>query len=854
MGTAPTGTVTFVFTDIEGSTALLEELGASHYAELLAEHHRVCRGAWSAHDGFEVDTAGDAFCVAFGSAGEALAAAAQAQAGLAGLGMRVRMGVHTGDVLVADTGYVGIEVHRAARIAAAAHGGQVVVSGTTAALTHQPLRDLGEHRFKDLRAPERVFQLGDGTFPPLRSLYRSNLPVPATAFLGRATELADLLGLLGRGGVHLVTLTGPGGTGKTRLALQSAADASDGYPGGVYWVPLAPLRNPEHVLPGVARALGLDEAGGDSLLDALALRIGGHSTILLLDNAEHLLPGVAVDVAELAGACPALTLLVTSRERLQLAGEHVYPVPSLEQHDATELFVARARQLDPSFAITAAVPELCRLLDDLPLALELAAARTAVFSPEQLLKRIGGRLDLLRGGRDTDPRQQTLRATIDWSHELLNEGERQLFRRLSAFPAGCTFEEAEQVAGADPDTLQSLLDKSLVRRRETETGPRYWLLETIREYAHERLEEAGEHDAAGERLTRVYLAFAHDAEPGWYRGDGDHWGARFSEELPNIRATLRWAVANRPTEALAITAYLGYCWQLCGLFPEMLQWVDRASDGIAGADADLSAYTTLIRAVALYELGQPGAEEFLRTCLPLLEQVGRPHYHAFLATYLAPYVARSDPAAAEELLRDAEREALTLVHQAPIVLAQVLHGLADLAADRGDQEEALGLLTRVVELDERSDALPGHRMVALLSVADHLLGQGDAERAEPWLRQADEVAEKFGSSVLRERASLDIACSVVALLRHRPDEAERRLLQAREVGEMSGRLPVVASTLLLEAGVLALRGDVDAARDARRRAKELLPDWSHERCVRAVERLILDPVLGPAATSSPSKD
>src|SRR6267142_5254689 len=287
VGDPPAGTVTFLFTDIEGSTRLLDELGTTRFAELLAEHHRVCRSAWAAHGAFEVRDPGDGFFVAFPTAAGALAAAAEAQAALATLGLGVRMGIHTGEVLVADTGYVGIEVHRAARIADAAHGGQVVVSAATAARTGLGLHDLGDHRFKDLREPERVFQLGDGVFPPLRSLHRSNLPVPATSFLGRVDELADLRGLLTRPDVRHVTLTGPGGTGKTRLGLQAAADASDAFAGGVYWASLAPLRDPGLVLAGVASALEVTEPADGELLAAIALRAGGRPTLAPPDNAEH---------------------------------------------------------------------------------------------------------------------------------------------------------------------------------------------------------------------------------------------------------------------------------------------------------------------------------------------------------------------------------------------------------------------------------------------------------------------------------------------------------------------------------------------------------------------------------------
>ena len=343
-------------------------------------------------------------------------------------------------------------------------------------------RDLGEHRLKDLSAPERIYQLGDGDFPALKTLYRTNLPVPATPFLGREQELAEVLELLAADDARLLTLTGPGGTGKTRLALQAAGRASDAYPDGVWWIPLAPLRDPALVLATAAQTLGSK--------NGLAEHIADKAMLCLFDNFEQVVEA-APELAALVSACPNLDVLVTSRERLRVGGEQTYPVPPLAESDGEALFLTRARAVDPSFAASEAVRELCLRLDELPLALELAAARTALFSPEQLLEKLSQRLDLLKGERDADPRQQTLRATIEWSYDLLSQEEQDLFARLSIFAGGCSYEAAEQVADADPDTLQSLLDKSLLRKRESDAGPRYWMLETIREYATERLEHVG---------------------------------------------------------------------------------------------------------------------------------------------------------------------------------------------------------------------------------------------------------------------------------------------------------------------------------------------------------------------------
>ena len=315
----PQGTVTFLFTDIEGSTRLLHELGADGYAAALAEHRRVLRQAFARHGGVEVDTQGDAFFVAFARASDAMAVAVEAQAALEGEAIRVRMGLHTGEPTVTDEGYVGVDVHKGARVAAAGHGGQILVSEQTARLGEGvALVDLGEHRLKDLSAPERIFQLGAGEFPPLKTLYRTNLPISPTPFLGRQRELEEVTELLARDDVRLLTLTGPGGTGKTRLALQAAAARADAYPGGVVWTPLASLRDPRVVAATAAQALG----GQGSLVE----QVGDQRLLLLLDNFEHVL-SAASEVSQLLGLCPNVDVLVTSRELLQLAAEHVYPVP-----------------------------------------------------------------------------------------------------------------------------------------------------------------------------------------------------------------------------------------------------------------------------------------------------------------------------------------------------------------------------------------------------------------------------------------------------------------------------------------------------------------------------------------------
>ena len=440
--TLPSGTVTLLFTDIEGSTRLLEQLG-ERYVDVLAEHRRVLREAFARHEGVEVDTQGDAFFVAFHRASDAVAAAEEAQHALADPSnsllqgtLRVRMGIHTGEPAVTDEGYAGMDVHRAARVMSAGHGGQVLVSQTTReGLDEQfELRDLGEHRFKDLSAPQRLYQLGSAHFPRLRTLYQTNLPIPATPFLGREPELREIGALLERADVRLLTLTGPGGTGKTRLALQAAAAMSDDYPDGVWWVSLAPLRDPALVAPAAAGAL---EATGP-----LAEHIADRRMLLLLDNFEHVLDA-APELSELLERCPRLDIVVTSRAPLRLDGEWEYAVDPLREAEAVELFEQRARAVRADFAANGEVHAICARLDHLPLAVELAAARVKVLSPRALLERLDRRLPVLAGGTLNAPeRQHALRAMIEWSHDLLSPDEAQLFRRFAVFTGGCTLATA----------------------------------------------------------------------------------------------------------------------------------------------------------------------------------------------------------------------------------------------------------------------------------------------------------------------------------------------------------------------------------------------------------------------------
>ena len=595
----PTGTVSFVFTDIEGSTKLLHELGAEGYAEALAEHRRLIREACARHGGVEVDTQGDAFFFAFPTAPGALAAAEEMTEALASGRIQVRVGLHTGTPLHTDEGYVGGDIHRAARLAAAGHGGQVLVSSSTAGLLDLELQDLGQHRLKDLSAPERIFQLGDAEFPPLKTLHQTNLPVPSTPFVGREKELADVCALLMRHDIRLLTLTGPGGTGKTRLAAQAAGSASDGFPDGVWWVPLDTIRDPALVLESAALAMGVKRA--------LSAHVGDKRVLILFDCFERVVEG-AFSVAGLLASCPNLKILVTSRERLRLTGEHEYTVHPFAHEEAVGFFSARARAAKHEFEPDEAVSEICRRLDDLPLALELAAARVKVLSTRQLLER--GLPISSRGPRDLPDRQRTLRATMEWSYELLTQEEQRVFRRLAVFAGGCTLETAEEVTEADLDTLHSLVDKSLLRH----SNERYSMLETIREYALEQLEDSDEADETWERLGRELVALAEAEGAPMFFDRQESAFARLEPEHANTRAVVEWALLHGRNDVVArLFSALEEVWVAQGHQREVAGWIKAAvagcdeipvelAVGALGAAAEVAEVTgDVTRATALYE-------------------------------------------------------------------------------------------------------------------------------------------------------------------------------------------------------------------------------------------------------------
>jgi predicted ATPase/class 3 adenylate cyclase len=589
MAELPTGTVTLLFTDIEGSTRLLRRVGDA-YARLLSQHRSLLEQAFLAHRGVVVDREGDAFFVAFASAKDAVAAAADGQRALVSHDwvdeneIRVRMGLHTGEPRVVEGRYVGLDVHQAARVMAVAHGGQVVVSESTQALLEGDtrLRDLGEHRLKDILRPQRLYQLEleglPSEFPPLASLDNrpTNLPAQPNPFIGRERELAETRALLEREDVRLLTLIGPGGTGKTRLALQLAWNVLEQFRNGVFFVSLAPIRDWELVVPTVLRTLGLREQPGENPLETLTEYLREKEVLLVLDNFEHVF-AAAPAVAGLLESAPDLHALVTSRMPLRLQAEHARRVPQLAVPDlrrpavaedvvdfeSVRLFVERARAAAADFSLSnvnaEAVAEIVVRLDGLPLAIELAAPRVRTLTPPALLRRLDQRLPLLTGGpQDTDARQRTLRGTIAWSHDLLLAKEKTLFERLAVFVGGCRLEAAEAVCDFDGtfgddllDGLDSLVQKSLLRQRQDSDGePRFWMLETIREFGLELLESTGELEAACERHAAWSADEAERLEADSRTGDHPAFLARFDHEYPNMREAIAFARKERDGELL----------------------------------------------------------------------------------------------------------------------------------------------------------------------------------------------------------------------------------------------------------------------------------------------------------------
>jgi predicted ATPase len=733
MSRLPTGTVTLLFTDIEGSTRLLQELG-DDYPDVLAEHRRVLREAFGRHGGVEVDTQGDAFFYAFARATDAAAAAQEGQGALAAGPVLVRIGVHTGEPSVTDEGYVGDDVHRAARIMAAGHGGQVLVSQSTRDLLDSriELRDLGEHRLKDLQAPEHIFQLGNGAFPPLRSLNNTNLPLQLEPLLGRKRELVELLRLIRRERVRLVTLTGPGGIGKTRLALELASELVGDFAHGVWFVDLSPVREPGHVESTIAGVLGA-KAG-------VAEHIGDRSFALVLDNFEQVVDA-GPTVARLLAAGPELVLVVTSREPLRIAGEREYLLRPLAEAPAVELFRQRAAATAPQFeASYAALADVCARLDSLPLAIELAAARAKTLALAELRARLEERLPLLsKGRRDAPARQRTLRATIDWSYELLTSEEQTAFERLAVFVGGWPADAAEAVCDVDLDLLESLVDKSLVRH----DGGRYTMLETIREYASGRLVERDDADAVRRRHAEWIVALGRSANMN-IESEGEQQHAAVTRELDNIRAALDWVRASGETElAIRILFALENWWVTAGPTREGLEraldLVEQAGD-VAG---ELRAQLLRIAGNNMMIVGDEdrGFDLYERSLAEYRSLGDEPGVATMLVRIAFSAQRKGDEARARELSAEA-REILMRVDLPRLELQAVMvDGLLAFAA--GEHDRALELFEQVAASAEEL-GFAWQESSALETLAERLYGLGRVDEAEAKAHDALALARKIG--------------------------------------------------------------------------------------------------------------
>ncbi len=631
MAELPSGTVTFLFTDIEGSTRLWEQSPAA-MAPALARHDALMREAIESRGGHIFTTVGDAFCAAFATAPEAIVTALSAQRAVLvepwpePIALKVRMALHTGIAEMRSRDYFGPPLNRVARLLAVGNGGQVLLSEATADAARPALPpgasllDRGVHRLKDLQRPEKVFQLCHPDLPaqrsPLRSLstHPNNLPQQLTSFIGREKEIADIEKLLGT--TRLLTLAGAGGCGKTRLAMQVAADLLEAYPDGVWLVELAALSDPGLVPQTVASALGLKEERGKSLLQTLTEYLASRRLLLVLDNAEHLLVACAQLADSLLRQCAHVVLLVSSREGLGIAGELTYRVPSLPmpdpirddspervaQYDSVRLFIERARLQVPQFALTTqnapALASVCYRLDGIPLALELAAGRVRSMSVEEVNRRLDQTFRLLTGGSRTAlPRQQTLRALIDWSYDLLNADEQMLLWRVAVFAGGWTLDAVEQLCSGEGidessvlDLLTSLADKSLLHAEERDGTTRYRLLETVRQYARDRLLESGEAQRWRDRHLAYFLALAEKAEPQLMRADQRAWLDRLETEHDNLRSALTWSSAEGgdAVSGLRIAGALWWFWFVRGYFGEGRRWLSAllaaAPEGRAAAE------------------------------------------------------------------------------------------------------------------------------------------------------------------------------------------------------------------------------------------------------------------------------
>ncbi|MGI8928011.1 MAG: ATP-binding protein [Candidatus Limnocylindrales bacterium] len=812
----PSGTVTFLFTDIEGSTRHLREVGAERYAKALADHRRIIRQACADGGGVEVDTQGDAFFVAFGEAAKAVLAAQAIVEAIDDGPMRVRIGLHTGRPLAGEEGYVGEDVHLGARIAAAGHGGQVLMSRATRDAIGEPMEftDLGEHRLKDIVPPIVLYQIGTEVFPPLKTISNTNLPHPADSFIGREREVADILARV-QAGNRLLTLVGPGGTGKTRLAIEAAACLLADFKAGVFWIDLVLVRDPDALAATVTATLTTEQD--------LAVHIGEREMLLVLDNLEHVIDA-APWVGSLVRACPNLSVMVTSRERMRVRGESLIEVPPLGSTESGRLFADRA-----GLPSSTDVEELCVRLEHLPLAVELAAARAISLTPRQILDRLGQRLDLLKGGRDADPRQRTLRATIDWSHDLLNADEQRLFRRLSVFVGGTTVEAIEGVCDGDLDILESLIDKSLVRSVDA----RYTMLETLREYAIERLGASGEEAEIRTRHAAFTTNLMATHIPDLMAGGAETLGRSLTADLGNLQAAFTWLVDSG--DAGGAVQLIDTVWWFVGLFV----WQGGAGLAMCDAASSMEGLTDADTAILRHREGNfavgidpDRARRAWRDAVAIAQRIGDVAREAHVIQNLS--LIENDPA---EALRLFERSLLLVPPENERAAHRAKWNLVGLKRRVGDTAAANALSIEVHAWAEQA------RDLQLLVDAELELGEmavlrGDAPEALERATRARDIGAGLDHALLVLMAE-SLRCRAAARLGRHNDALAALDSAMRKFGEGDLEAAVELDEMMLRAAVelLAITGEASLAsrlESARRSVADsipwLAPDSQRDHC------------------------
>ena len=789
MSPLPTGTVTFLFTDIEGSTRLVQHLGDARAEQVFTDHRRLLRDAVESAGGYIYQDQGESFLFVFQRAKDAVLATVAAQRAFvkhawpqAGA-LRVRMGLHSGEPAASGDEYVGLDVHRAARISQAGHGGQILLSLTTRELVVEELpdgvslRDLGEHRLKDLARPQRLFQVVipdlRADFPPIKSLdvLPNNLPRQLTSFIGREREIEEIRRLLSS--TVLLTLTGGGGSGKTRLAVQVAADLVEEFPDGVWLVELAALAAPSLVPQAVRSSLGVHEQPGRPLMETLLDHLAPKKLLLVLDNCEHLLSACAQLADLLLRGCAGLKILATSREDLGISAETLYPVPSLSvpdprrlptveelaQYEAVRLFTERAQAVQPTFRINEhnaqAVAQICRRLDGIPLAIELASARVKVLAVEQIATRLDDRFRLLTGGSRTAlPRHQTLRAAMDWSYDLLSEPERMLLRRMSVFAGGFTLEAVEAICAGEGleetdilDQLANLVDKSLVLMEAQGEGLRYRMLETVRQYGADRLLESGEAADVHRRHRDWYLGLAERAEPEMHRPDQAAWLDQLEREHDNLRAALEGSKTEEGRVAgLRLVAALWRFWQVRGHLSEGRRWMEGALEMSGDAPRTLRAKALNGAGILALDQGDyAAARALVEESLAVGRDLGDKR-SIVLSIHNLGAVAREqgDYAAARSLLEESLAVGRDLGDKRNIALSlnslgSVAREHADYAAARALFEESLAIKRELG--DKRSMA------ITLNNLANVACEQGDYALARALHEESLAIKRELGDRV-----------------------------------------------------------------------------------------------------------